>query len=354
MHCSTGIAATHYEGLNAYTLHKWCGIEDGRHMNEDILQLVNSDERFIHAKENMRRTNILIIDEISMISAKTFSQVEYLCRNIRRNSLIFGGLQVVLVGDFYQLPPVSNTLYGDYGKYCFTALFFQKGFPHTVVLNIIHRQENVDLIKCVNELETGKLSDDSIAFLHSLSRPIQNNEQAVQLFARHFDIDLFNYKKVQAMTGNLKLYIAKDEGSKYFLDKFLAPKHLGLELGCPVMLLKNINDTLVNGLRGTVTDMFEDSVDVKFEVGRQSFTANVKSSTFTTYDPVDKITLAKRNQIPLKVAFAITIHKSQGMSLDIVVLNCQNCTQTWPTRGGSRKGNMYRWTTSSEFQKIFM
>lgn len=70
---------------------------------------------------------------------------------------------------FLPAPPVSNTLYGDYGKYCFTALFFQKRFPHTVVLNIIHRQENVDLIKCVNELETGKLSDVSImiAFLHS-------------------------------------------------------------------------------------------------------------------------------------------------------------------------------------------
>lgn len=89
----------------------------------------------------------------------------------------------------------------------------------------------------------------------------------------------------------------------------MVPKHLGLKLGCPVKLLKTKHDTLVNGLRGTVTDMFEDSVDVKFEVGRQSFTANVKSSTFTTYDPVDKITLTKCIQIPLKVAFAITSHK---------------------------------------------
>lgn len=84
---------------------------------------------------------------------------------------------------FLSLPPVPNALYGDYGKYCFTVPFFQMGFPHIVQLYCIHHQNNSELITCINELETGNLSDTSVAFLHSLSRPIHNQEEAVQLFA---------------------------------------------------------------------------------------------------------------------------------------------------------------------------
>lgn len=93
------------------------------------------------------------------------------------------------------------------------------------------------------------------------------------------------------------------------------------------MPLKNINDSLVNGLRGVVTGIFEESVDVKFEISTNSFSANIKPSIFTTFDPVNKTTLAKRTQIPLKIAFDITIHKSLGMSLYTIIVNCQNYSQ---------------------------
>jgi ATP-dependent exoDNAse (exonuclease V) alpha subunit len=117
--CSTGIASTHYGKLGAKTLHKWAGIEDGRHLNEEIVHLMRTDGRFHVVKENIQSTDLLIIDEISMISARTLGQVENLCRKIRDNEIYFGGLHVILVGDFYQLPPIANKLIGDPGNHCY-------------------------------------------------------------------------------------------------------------------------------------------------------------------------------------------------------------------------------------------
>jgi ATP-dependent DNA helicase PIF1 len=182
--------------------------------------MVRSDERFLQVKQNIISTDVLIIDEIPMISSKLLSQVEHLCRNLRNNTCIFGGIQMVLVGDFYQLPPVPNALYGDNGRYCFTAPFFQNGFPHIVQLCCIHRQSDSDLITCINELETGNLSDTSVAFLYSLSRPIRNQDEAVQLFARNFDVDVFNHKKVQHMSGELKYTILKMRGLSITCQSF--------------------------------------------------------------------------------------------------------------------------------------
>ncbi|CAC5396937.1 PIF1 [Mytilus coruscus] len=286
--CSTGIAATHYGDLRAQTLHKWSGVEDGRHLNEEIIHFVKTDERFTVAKHNIETVETLIIDESSMISAKIFNQVQVLCKNTRNSTDLFGNIQVILVGDFFQLPPVSNELYGDPGKHY-----------------------------------------DSVAFLKSLDWPLQNERlnKCVHLFARNYDVDVFNYNKIQSLQGDLKVYASQDEGSQHYLSKFLAPKNLGLKLGCPVMLIKNLNDILVNGLCGTVTKLSADSVEVKFTLEHKTLTVTIAKEVFTTFDPVEKIVLAKRVQLPLKVGFAITIHKAQGMTIENLVVDCNNSIQ---------------------------
>ena len=180
-------------------------------------------------------------------------------------------------------------------------------------------QSDTTLIKCINALEKGKMSDEDVAFINSLSRPLENEENCVHLFSRNFDVDLHNYTKIQTVAGELKIYKSVDEGSNYYLDKFLAPKNLGLKVGCPVMLLKNRSNVLVNGLREIELQMNPESVDVKFETELKNITVNIRPCTFTTFDPVDKTVLSKRNQLPLKTAYAITVHKSQGMSLKNVV-----------------------------------
>ncbi|CAG2185522.1 PIF1 [Mytilus edulis] len=296
--CSTGIAATHYGNLGAQTLHKWSGIRDGRYLIEEIVHLLRTDERYTVAKSNIESVETLIIDEISMVSSKVLNQVQVLCRQIRNSPDIFGNIQVILVGDFYQLPPVSNELYDEH-----------------------------NLITCINELEVGDPSDESVAFLQSLNRPLQDEAGSVQLFARNIDVDMFNYNKLNQIQGELQTYHSVDEGSAHYINKFLAPKNLGLKVGCPVMLIKNLSDVLVNGVRGIAVQLHNKSVDVNFKIGEKIVTANIGAEIFSTYDPVGKIIIAKRIQLPLKLAYALTIHKAQGMSLENVTVNCQHSVQ---------------------------
>ena len=133
-----------------------------------------------------------------MISSKTLSQLEYICRKVRGCNLYFGGLTVILSGDFYQLLPIRNELYGAFGHHSFTLKWFSDVFAHRIYLHLIHRQTDNALITAVNELERGVLSAQSIAFVYSLSCPLTQDmmENSVYLFARNLDVDLFNYEKV--------------------------------------------------------------------------------------------------------------------------------------------------------------
>ncbi|CAG2185521.1 PIF1 [Mytilus edulis] len=278
--CSTGIAATHYGNLGAQTLHKWSGIRDGRYLIEEIVHLLRTDERYTVAKSNIESVETLIIDEISMVSSKVLNQVQVLCRQIRNSPDIFGNIQVILVGDFYQLPPVSNELYGDPGNLCFRLPWFESYFPHKINLHIVHRQDEHNLITCINELEVGDPSDESVAFLQSLNRPLQDEAGSVQLFARNIDVDMFNYNKLNQIQGELQTYHSVDEGSAHYINKFLAPKNLGLKVGCPVMLIKNLSDVLVNGVRGIAVQLHNKSVDVNFKIGEKIVTANIGAEIF--------------------------------------------------------------------------
>jgi len=325
--CSTGIAATNYTEFGANTLHKWSGIEDGRHLDEELIHLVKTDERFLSAKNNIETVKTLIVDEISMVSAKVLNQVQLLCKTVRNSPDLFGGIQVILVGDFYQLKPVENELYGDSGKHCFVLPWFETYFPHKINLNIIHRQDNPMLIKTINELETGDLSDEGNAFLKSMDRPIPNEESSVHLFARNLEVDLYNYHKLQSLEGQMKVYHSQDEGSQHYLDKFVAQKNLGLKINCPVMLIRNLSDTLVNGLRGVVKKLDTDSIEVKFLINEKPVFVSISRDIFTKFDPVEKIVIAKRVQFPLKACYGITIHKSQGMTLPELVVDCENSVQ---------------------------
>ena len=120
--CSTGLATT---------LHKW----DGQYSNGELLHLISNDERYEKVKKSIKECEFLFIDEISMISTKILGQVEFLCKSLKIQNCFFGGITVVLSGDIFQLPPVENKLYGDFGHHCFLLPWFKEAFRHHINLN---------------------------------------------------------------------------------------------------------------------------------------------------------------------------------------------------------------------------
>ena len=154
---TTGIAAQgrsqklpeHYGTVS--TIHKFVGLKDGRYENDELLNLIVNDENFVDIKDNINSMDTLIIDEISMLSRKFLVQIQYIFESVRCSACPFGGVQMILSGDFYQLPPVPDINYGDNGQMCHNSLYVKKFFHH-VQLDMIHRQEEPDFIAALHQI----------------------------------------------------------------------------------------------------------------------------------------------------------------------------------------------------------
>lgn len=313
---TTGIASLNIGGQ---TVHSWCGIGDGRYSNENLLDKISNNEHFLIYKNNILTTDCLIIDEISMLSKRLFEQLEYICRKTRKSEKIFGGIQVLGVGDFFQLAPVPDILKDDPGEYCFVSDIFKTYFIHKFVLTDVMRQNQPDFIKAVNDVSRGNLPDDTLNLIKRLSRPLPPGEEPIHLCARNFDCFIFNACKLMEIEGDDHVFHSVDEGDTNKLERMPVPKTLHLKIGCSILLLKNLSDKLVNGLRGTVVkiDKTNKTVGVNFQNKNFESTlyTELRKETFTVFSTTDNKVVATRRQLPLCLAFAITIHKSQGLTL---------------------------------------
>jgi ATP-dependent DNA helicase PIF1 len=209
---STGMASTCFAEFNATTLHRWCGLSfelENRNLEEIVQSIISRGNC-----ENIVLANALVIDEISMISAKTFDLFEYICRKIRKNPNYFGGLQVLLSGSFTQLPPVANGRNQDNGQYCFESDIFKNSIPHHVHLTEMLRQKDHQLATLVQELETGCPSPKSEDLLRTLNRPLvaPPNEKISVLMGTNFAVDCHNQEMLHEAPGELKSYRAIDKG----------------------------------------------------------------------------------------------------------------------------------------------
>lgn len=127
-------------------------------------ELVKNDDRYDSVRKNVQECDVVLIDEVSMLSRKDFEQLEMVCRIGRDNNWFFGGLQVVASGDFYQLPPVPNALYNDSGAFCFQSDIWDNVFDHRINLDTVVRQSEPKLINAVRETARGKISLESEMF----------------------------------------------------------------------------------------------------------------------------------------------------------------------------------------------
>ena len=170
---STGMATTALPNMNAVTPHSWAGLLDGRHSIEELQELIYKNV-FAQAWNRITNTDVLVIDEISMISAILFDNLEYVIRSMKEPNTVFGGMQVVLSGSSKQLPRICNTCYGNLGNFVFSSSAFTKNIVHLVHLTEVVQQHEVDFIMAVNQLCSRDPSEETNQLMESLSRPINS------------------------------------------------------------------------------------------------------------------------------------------------------------------------------------
>lgn len=418
---STGIAACQVGGI---TLHTFAGVGLAKYKAESLVFKVKKDPV---AVKRWRKVKVIVIDEISMLAGEFFDKVEYVARKIREDERPFGGIQVVLCGDFLQLPPVMAK------HLCFECECWPRVVQKSVELTQVFRQSETEFISLLNEIRVGNVSFDTRSKLEEcvrrsmkrkqvddqlrqLKRMTSNTQQAAaaratterrggrgaeenenenendedepydayydefggfgsgnaakrggaarqgeeevprdedipptQLFPTRREVAHRNHECLAALPGKSYFFRAVDEGKEPFLGKLQkycpAPETLELKVGAQVILLMNLafSGGLVNGARGVVTGFASDSSEVTV-AGRTSSSGKAKRKKVVldaTYYPVVRFTtgleriilpeewksevgpkkVASRTQIPLNLAWALSIHKSQGMTLSKVEMN---------------------------------
>jgi len=281
------------------------------------------------SKKNWTRCRLLIIDEISMLDAGLFEKLDYIARALRCSpDRPYGGIQLLLSGDFFQLPPVAPK--GKPNKFCFQSPLWQEMFgPENMIeLKKIFRQEEAEFVQLLSEVRFNKLSANTLVKLGELQRPLDcpNGIISTKLYSTNIDVDTVNQRFLKELPGEEVVLSAKDHPPESNLDKvFMAQKNLVLKVNAQVMLIKNLDSKLVNGSRGIV-ESFGPEVDdygkevpgsrlmpvVRFLSGETRRIAVADWKVLTGTGAVQ----ATRIQVPLKLAWAVTIHKSQGLTID--------------------------------------
>ena len=320
---STGIAATHLGGL---TIHSWSGLGIKENLSRRDLDELASKP---YLKKRIRNTNILIIDEISMLPPFVLSLVDSICRKIKENNLPFGGLQVVLVGDFFQLPPVSRPQFGalkesnDSQFFSYSADIWREAQFVTCYLSEQYRQDDQTFLSLLKAIRRNQFNREDLAIL--LSRHTANNaepDNIVKLFSHNFDVDNVNEAKLKTLKGVEKNYLMTGSGSKKMIEALkrgcLSPELLKLKLGAEVMFTKNNpGEGFYNGTLGRVVGFASSGRPlIKLRNNRQ-----IEVSPMEWMIEEGGEIKAMIRQLPLRLAWAITVHKSQGLSLDEAVID---------------------------------
>lgn len=248
---STGIAACNIGGV---TLHSFAGIGLG---SDDVASMVKKIRRNRKAVGRWARTQVLIIDEVSMVEPDLLDKLETAACMLRKSPKPFGGIQVIITGDFFQLPPVMK---GSATRFAFEAEMWDNVMEYKVNLTEVFRQKDQTFVRMLNEMRHGKLSQDSIERFRKLSRTPHLDENVVptHLFPHREDVDKANNSRLMQLKVAGETYLSKDGGElpqdqrEKVLANFMAPQKIFLKVGAQVMLIKNMDETLVNGSIGKV------------------------------------------------------------------------------------------------------
>ena len=318
---STGIAATHIGG---FTIHSWSGIGVKRYLTPHDLDAITQNKRVAKRIANVK---VLIIDEVSMLAADTLTMVEAVCREVRQDQRPFGGLQTVFVGDFFQLPPVVRRAEQDQQRtlgaegealFAFDSPAWQQLNPLVCYLAEQHRQDDQVYLDLLSAIRQGSVAETHRALLRTRYRP-EPEDGVTQLYSHNADVDTLNDQELKKLSSTLKTFEASQTGPEHLVSALkrgcLSPEVLTLKVDARVMFTKNdvVKHAFVNGTTGVITG-FDD--DTGHPIVRTSGKRRLLAEPMEWVLEDGGQVLASITQVPLRLAWAITVHKSQGMSLD--------------------------------------
>ena len=320
---STGIAATHIGGM---TIHAWSGIGVKKTLDKYELDKIASTEYLFR---RVGRAKILIIDEVSMLHAETLAMIDAVCRAIKNTSQPFGGLQVILVGDFFQLPPIvkkdqtapaEDALLSDYTtRFAYDSPAWARLKPAVCYLTEQHRQSDADLAAILTAIRRDVFSQDH---RRQIAQRKINSEaapaNAPKLFSHNVDVDRVNNEILDSLPTEPRDFEMITKGRRALVESLqkgcLSPAVLQLKEGAAVIFTKNNSkEGFVNGTLGKV-ESFDDETGLPIVQTRDRRRITVEPMDWTVEE--NGQIRARLTQLPLRLAWAITVHKSQGMSLD--------------------------------------
>ncbi|KAJ5561136.1 hypothetical protein N7535_009333 [Penicillium sp. DV-2018c] len=367
---STGLAACNIGGV---TLHSFAGIGLGKEPAPELVKKIKKNQK---ARNRWLRTKVLVVDEVSMVDGDLFDKVEEIARRIRNNGRPFGGIQLVITGDFFQLPPVPDG--GRAATFAFGAASWTTCIQHTILLTNVFRQRDPEFARMLNELRLGNISPSTIEAFRKLSRPLDVKDQFdatelyVLLFPTRAEVEGANSARMARLSGEVMRYNAVDSGTiqdvqhrDRLLSQCMAPPVIQLKKGAQVMLIKNMEDSLVNGSIGKVVAFMSEDYFDSYKENDKGFAEDATASdderanrarkklkpmahkegsasmarkwplvSFLQPDGSERHLLcqpetwkielpngevqAQRQQVPLILAWALSIHKAQGQTLQRV------------------------------------
>ena len=338
----TGCAAV-LLGVGAKTLHSWTGMGLGNGKKEDIVKKILYNKR---TTGPIKKTKVLIVDEVSMLSLKLFDSINSALKIIKKNQGAFGGIQVIFTGDFFQLPPV-----GDNEEFCFSSSQWIEVFhwENHIELKHIFRQEDDIYKRILNQVRRGELDEESIAVLKGcIGRSYSGNIIPTKLFAVRSKAEFVNMRQYEKLEGeehvyetqvryDLKTYV--ESGKSIDLASIVKCQGMGqaektgeieslmnqsnrgvnlqLKVGARVMCLHNLSveDGICNGSQGTVMEFSSNGLPVVL------FSNNVQMTIEPVWAQSDEYPCIGIGQIPLCLAWAMTIHKIQGATLTMAEMD---------------------------------
>lgn len=308
---TTGLAATH---LGGNTIHAWSGIGISDHLGPYWEENLLKGRRDI-----IEATDVLIIDEVSMLHDYRLDMVDEAARRVRKDKadLPFGGIQVILCGDFFQLPPVNRNE-GKQGGFVVSAKVWEEFDPVVCYLSEQHRQDDDAFLEILNAMRAGDVRRrHAEMLLERVNAPLEHHE-ATELHTVNIDVDRINTAKLDSLEEGEEYYQMDTTGKEVYVESLkrscLAQETLVLKKGALVMCIKNNPEKrYANGTLGTVID-FEKATHYPIVNLYSGRTITITPETWELRDGNKK--RAAITQIPLRLAWAITVHKSQGMTLD--------------------------------------